>query len=153
MKSTPRGKKNKMNEKIAILDTNIDDLDGETMGYVIGRLMEEGALDATATPAFGKKNRIVFLLKVICAEKDTERFAELIEEETGTLGVRVSTCERHVGERKAERKKITVFGQEFEAGLKISRHRTKVEFEDLKRIAKELKKPLRAVKEEAYKSI
>ncbi len=142
-----------MNEKIAILDTNIDDLDGETMGYVIGRLMEEGALDATVTPAFGKKNRIVFLLKVICAEKDTKKFAELIEEESGTLGVRISTCERHVGERTEERKKITVFGKEFEVGIKKSKYRAKIEFEELKRIAKELEKPLRAVKEEANKAI
>ncbi len=142
-----------MKEKIAILETNIDDLDGETMGHVIGRLIEEGALDATVVPAFGKKNRIVFLLKVICAEKDSRTMAELVEEETGTLGVRISTCERHVGERAGERRKIAVFGKEFEVGIKKSKYRAKIEFEDLKRIAKELKKPLRIVKEEAYKSI
>ncbi|MCA9066842.1 MAG: nickel pincer cofactor biosynthesis protein LarC, partial [Planctomycetaceae bacterium] len=44
-------------ELIVILETNVDDISGEVIGYTRERLMEAGALDVYVTAVQGKKNR------------------------------------------------------------------------------------------------
>ena len=45
------------NEKIAVMETNIDDCSGEIVGYTQEKLFQNGALDVFYTPIFMKKNR------------------------------------------------------------------------------------------------
>ncbi len=42
-------------ETVEVLETNLDDVSGETLGYVISRALAVGALDAWVTPAVMKK--------------------------------------------------------------------------------------------------
>ena len=71
-----------------MLEANIDDLNPQVFGYVMDRLLEEGALDVFGMPVQMKKNRPGMLLTVLCQTEDASRLTDLIFTETTTLGVR-----------------------------------------------------------------
>lgn len=78
----------------SLLETNLDDISGEHLGYLISKALELGALDAWADQVLGKKGRPAFVLHVLC---DADRSASLqafLFEESGTLGIRVSHVQR-----------------------------------------------------------
>jgi len=87
-------------ETITVLEANIDDLNPQVFGYVMDRLLEEGALDAFGIPVQMKKNRPGMLLSVLCRPQDASRLTNLILSETTTLGVRRREERREVLARK-----------------------------------------------------
>ena len=70
------------------LESNIDDCSGEALGYIVEKLLSEGARDVHFIPVFMKKNRPAYQLNVICREEDIEKFEQIIFEETTTIGIR-----------------------------------------------------------------
>lgn len=82
------------------LETNIDDVTGEALGYVMDRLLKAGARDVCYIPAFMKKSRPAYLVKVICEERDREAIEDLIFCHTTTIGIRRYPIERTVLPRK-----------------------------------------------------
>lgn len=81
------------------LESNIDDCTGEALGYVLERLMEEGARDVHYMPVYMKKNRPGYQLNVICEEKDIARLESIIFKETTTIGIRRQKMERSILKR------------------------------------------------------
>lgn len=81
------------------LESNIDDCSGEVLGYVMGRLFEEGARDVNYMPVFMKKNRPAYQINIICRKEDIPRMEEILFRETTTIGVRRVRMERTVLER------------------------------------------------------
>src|SRR2546425_2578367 len=75
-------------EMITVLEANLDDLNPQIFGYVIDRLLQEGALDAFCVPVQMKKNRPGMLLTVLCKPEDALGLTDLVFAETTTLGVR-----------------------------------------------------------------
>ena len=75
------------------LESNIDDCSGETLGYVVEKLLSKGARDVHFIPVFMKKNRPAYQLNVICREEDIEKFEQIIFEETTTIGIRKQKME------------------------------------------------------------
>ena len=75
------------------LESNIDDCSGEALGYVVEKLLSEGARDVHFIPVFMKKNRPAYQLNVICSEEDIEKFEQIIFEETTTIGIRKQKIE------------------------------------------------------------
>src|SRR5712691_9956481 len=75
-------------ETISVLEANLDDLNPQVFGYVVDRLLEEGALDTFALPVQMKKNRPRMLLTVLSRPEDASRLTRIIFTETTTLGVR-----------------------------------------------------------------
>jgi len=143
---------------IYVLETNLDDVSGEIIGYVIEKLMSEGAKDVSVIPIFTKKNRPGYILKVISDEAHVNKLISLIMKETGTLGVRVNSCIRHLALRDKTVIKIKL-NQNIEEpiSLKISRNKegeiiqVKPEYEEAKRIAVKTNKPLKEVYFKAVK--
>jgi uncharacterized protein (TIGR00299 family) protein len=87
---------------IILLETNLDDVSGELVGYAQEQLFALGALDVWYTPIQMKKNRPgVMLSAMVPQELETAAF-ELILRETTTLGVRTRPVERYVAERHIE---------------------------------------------------
>ena len=78
-----------------MLETNLDDLPGEVVGYTMTRLMEAGALDAFVTPIQMKKNRPGVMVSVLCDEAKIPALEELLFRETATLGIRRYPVSRH----------------------------------------------------------
>ena len=74
--------------EVFILETNIDDSTGETLGMAMDSLLNAGALDVHYIPAFMKKNRPAWLLRVICREADVPALERVIFTETSSIGVR-----------------------------------------------------------------
>jgi uncharacterized protein (TIGR00299 family) protein len=77
-----------------LLETNIDDLSPQTLGYVMERAFESGALDCWFTPIQMKKNRPATMISILCSREKKEVLIKLLYTETTTLGVRVSEVER-----------------------------------------------------------
>jgi uncharacterized protein (DUF111 family) len=91
-----------------LVETNIDDMSPELLGYVQERLFEAGAADVWFVPIQMKKNRPATLLSVLCPHEHEEAVVGLLLRETSTLGVRISEVSR----READRESL-----EFESSL------------------------------------
>lgn len=138
-------------QEIGLLETNVDDISGEVIGYAIEKLLAEGALDASATPMLMKKGRPGFLIRVITKPGDVERLARLLMLQTGTLGVRVMPiARRYVLQRESLPIDVKIGGRKFRARVKVARERGKLfglsaEYEDAWKIAERTGISLREV--------
>ena len=139
-------------DDVEVLETNVDNVSGEVLGNLIEVLMAEGAKDVAITPAQMKKNRSGHSIKVIAAPQDVPQIAYRIMAETGSLGVRVMQVKhRFIADREEKKVKVRIKGVEKEVGVKIGRDakgdllNIAAEFEDAKRVANELKIPLKEV--------
>jgi uncharacterized protein (TIGR00299 family) protein len=136
-------------DEIAVLETNLDDVSGEIIGYTIEKLLKEGAKDVSVIPTVTKKSRPGQLIKVIADKKDTTHLSEVLIAETGTLGVRIHYCQRHITSREIITMDLTVLGNKETIKIKISKNaqgeiiRIKPEYQDLKHLAEKTNQPLR----------
>ncbi|RCV64007.1 hypothetical protein C5S53_11020 [Methanophagales archaeon] len=139
-------------DTVEVLETNVDNVTGEVLGNLIEVLMAEGAKDVAITPAQMKKSRSGHSIKVIAALQDVPQIAYRIMAETGSLGVRVMQVKhRFIADREEKKVKLKIKGVEKEVGVKIGRDakgdllNIAAEFEDAKRVANELKIPVKEV--------
>lgn len=137
---------------IEILETNVDDVTGEVIGNLIESLMKNGARDAAVIPLTMKKGRPGQMIRVVCKGPDSQRLAEQIIRETGTLGVRViPTKHRITVEREIAEKEIVIAGKQFRIPVKIARLsdgsviHVSAEYENCRTVAAESGIPLRDV--------
>ncbi len=140
-------------ETITVLEANLDDLNPQVFGYVMDRLLDEGALDAFGVPVQMKKNRPATLLTVLCKPEDANKLSQLIFTETTTLGVRRRDEVRQALARRWENVH-TPWG---EVRIKIASMNGTVtnyapEYEDCRRIAAERHVPLKTVIQEAARA-
>ena len=146
-------------DEIAVLETNIDDATGEVLGYTLDKLLQEGAKDVSIIPMYTKKNRPGQIVKVIADQKDVSHLSRVLMDETGSLGVRVYYCERHIIARELCSVDLVIGGVKEAIRVKVSKNsngeiiRVKPEFEDLKRLAEKTKKPLREISDLAVSKI
>jgi uncharacterized protein (TIGR00299 family) protein len=130
-------------QTMLLLETNVDDVTGEVLGYVQERLFSAGAADVWFSPIQMKKNRPAVKLSVLCAsEKENEMLAVLLTE-TSTLGVRASEVRRH----EAQRETFEFASSLGQASVKVKRLRGQVvqiapEYEACRRLAQERQLPL-----------
>ena len=145
-------------DEIAVLETNLDDTTGEVLGYTVDKLLSEGAKDVCIIPVYTKKNRPANIVEVIADQKDVARLSDILVAETGTLGVRVYYCQRHITSREQLSVDLTVLGNKESVRVKVSKNakaevvRIKPEFEDLKRLAEKTGRPLRELMDLAVSS-
>ena len=134
-------------ETLVQLACNVDDMTGEELGFAMEQLFAAGALDVWTTPIGMKKSRPAVLLTCLCTEEKREALLRALFQNTATLGVRETRCLRHTLER-AFSTAATPYG---EIRVKTARgygvERSKAEFEDLARLAREHGLSLRQVRE------
>lgn len=131
------GETTKQTDEILELNCNIDDMTGEAMGFALEQLMEHGALDAFTVPIGMKKSRPGVMLTVLCKEANKEEMVRLIFRHTTTLGIREKRCQRHILDRRME-SVDTPYGKvhrKISTGYGVQR--TKYEYNDIARIARE----------------
>jgi pyridinium-3,5-bisthiocarboxylic acid mononucleotide nickel chelatase len=85
---------------MVLIETNIDDMTGEMLGYARDKLLAVGAADVWFSSIQMKKGRPGVMLSVICGESQEEAVARLLLRETSTLGVRVRPVHRWEAERE-----------------------------------------------------
>ena len=77
-----------VDETLLMIETNIDDISPQVIGYVMDRAFDLGALDCYFTHTQMKKNRPGMLLSILCRPGDRERFLQMLFAETTTIGAR-----------------------------------------------------------------
>jgi hypothetical protein len=140
-------------QTITVLEANLDDLNPQIFGYVMDRLLAEGALDAFGVPVQMKKSRPGTLLTVLCEPEDAAKLMGILFAETSTLGVRRRDEDRQVLARRWE----SVATQWGDVRVKIGSMNGTVtncapEYEDCRRIAEERHVPLKNVMLEALQA-
>lgn len=139
-------------ETIFLLETDMDHISGEIMGFVSETLLNEGCLDCSWIPLFMKKNRPGYRLSVMTNETKCDSMIDIIMQNTRTLGIRIQKIERIVSQRvnlntnflnsQIDEKSCTFKGHTF----------TKIEYESLAKIARSSKRPILDILEEYLSS-
>ena len=83
-----------------LIETNLDDMTGEEIGFATQTLFDLGALDVWTTPIQMKKSRPAVVLSAICKRQDLNQITSGFFEHTTTLGVRVRPLDRLVARRE-----------------------------------------------------
>ncbi len=140
-------------EQVWIVETNLDDISGELIGYATTRLWEAGALDVYLTPIQMKKNRPAVKLTVLCRASQLEALEAILFGETTTLGVRRWPVSRQVLVRQPHRVQTEWGPVEGKVGwLADKSPRFTPEFESCRAMAVMHRLPLRTVYEAAQKA-
>ncbi len=144
----PRGE----GQLVTVLEATIDDATPQIFGFVIERLLAEGALDAFGIPVQMKKNRPGALLTVLAHPEDSKRLADLIFAESTTIGLRMHDEQRMALDRDW-RAVETEWGR---VRIKFARRNGREvnaapEYEDCRRIALAYGVALKRVMQEAMR--
>lgn len=99
--STQRTANTPQTESIILLETNLDNTTGETIGHAVDKLWSAGALDVSLTAIQMKKGRPGVLLSVQVGPAHADQLEAILFRETPTLGVRRVTLQRTVLARAA----------------------------------------------------
>jgi uncharacterized protein (TIGR00299 family) protein len=138
-------------DRVWVLETNLDDLPGEVVGYTMTALIEAGALDAFLTPIQMKKNRPGVMVSVLCDETRIPALEDLLFRETATLGIRRYPVSRHKLKRQAVEVETQFGPVRGKLGWLGDRPPTfSPEYDDCARVAAARAIPLRVVYEAAH---
>ncbi len=133
-------------EHVVLLETNLDDVTGETIGHVRERLNSVGALDVFVTPIQMKKDRPGVILSVLCRPEKADRCEDIVFTETGTLGIRRLNIQRSVQQREEVDVETPWGPVRGKIGRRAGHPPTFApEFEDCARVARDRSVPLRDV--------
>ncbi len=83
-------------DRVVLLETDIDDETPEVLAHVTKRLFSAGALDVTTHAVMMKKGRIGTRIMVVAPIDEQELLANLLLRETSTLGVRLLPVSRRL---------------------------------------------------------
>ncbi|MEH2383875.1 MAG: nickel pincer cofactor biosynthesis protein LarC [Nostoc sp.] len=89
-------------ETISVLETQIDDLNPQAIGYVFEALFAAGAVDVFTQAIGMKKSRPGILLTVICHPENLLSCEAVLFRETTTLGIRRTTQQRVILQREIQ---------------------------------------------------
>mgnify|MGYP001281173137 FL=1 len=140
----------KDHDDLVLMETNIDDSTPQSVGFVMERAFELGALDCWFTPVQMKKNRPGVVVSVLSSPENRDALLAMLFSETTTIGIRTLQAARVSLDRRIE----TVNTQFGECRIKIALREGRVinampEYEDVRRLALENQVPFRIVWESA----
>jgi uncharacterized protein (TIGR00299 family) protein len=140
-------------DQVAILETNVDDVTAEVVGYCCQRLFTAGALDVYTSPIYMKKNRPATKLTVICHLEDATQLESVLFDETQTLGIRRWTADR-AKLKRAPGQRATPWGMIKGKCVEMpdGNERFFPEYEDCRRVAEAHKIPLQQVMDVAKRA-
>jgi uncharacterized protein (DUF111 family) len=143
-------------DRMELLETNVDDVTGEVLGGLIESLIEAGAMDVSIIPVTMKKGRSGQIIRAIVKSEDGPAIARRIMLETGSLGVRVIPVKhRFIARRDIVVLPISVEGNVYDMRFKVSTDTSgavldvSVEYDDARKVSKELSLPLKTVMRKA----
>ena len=140
-------------DEVVVIETNVDDVEGETLGTLFDTLLGEGlAYDVVIIPAFGKKNRPCHVVKVIAPKTGLKSIAEVMIRQLGTIGIRYTTWERLKATRETLVCSLEIDNKEYMVRVKVARTTDgsiisiKPESDDMVRVSRETGIPIRELK-------
>ena len=138
-------------DRVMVVETDIDDMNPELFEPLMEKLFDTGALDVSLVPIQRKKNRPGVTVRAICEESRRRDVVETILQESTSIGVRYFPVQREKLDRRIE-EVDTPFGR---VKVKISEsaqgriHHVSPEYEDCRRIGTKARVPVMRVYEEA----
>lgn len=148
----------KEEDRVFVIETNIDDMNPQVYEYVMEELFSAGALDVFLAQVIMKKSRPGVKLTALSNEHTKDKLIKIILKETTSIGVRIYEVQRKILGREVKNISLSF------PGIKGS-HRVRVkaaksgkeifkltpEYEDCKQLAKKLKMPLTEILQEVYR--
>ncbi|HZI95175.1 MAG TPA: nickel pincer cofactor biosynthesis protein LarC [Patescibacteria group bacterium] len=131
---------------VMVVECTIDDMNPQAYGYLMERLFASGAREVFYTPVQMKKNRPGVLVTVICPVALLNDMANVIFDETTTIGLRYRPSSR----LELARDTVVVATRYGKVRLKISTMSGRVtqvqpEYEDCRKLAARRKVPLKTI--------
>jgi len=131
---------------VTVIEANVDDMSPQLYGYLVERALAAGALDITCASIQMKKNRPGLEITVLCTPERAETLAQLLFEETTTIGLRILEAGRLV----LDREMVNVETPYGTVRVKVAKRAGKVmnvapEYDDCQRLAAERSVPLKEV--------
>jgi uncharacterized protein (TIGR00299 family) protein len=126
-----------------VIETNIDDVTPEVLGYVMEKLFEAGAKDVFFIPIYMKKCRPATMLSLICDETKTAIMEHILFSETSTIGLRKYTVARTCLPRKTAVVSTPYGDVKAKETYYNNVPRFSIEYDDACRLAKEKDIPLK----------
>jgi hypothetical protein len=137
-------------DSIYLVETNLDNVSGELVGYLYDRLFAAGAVDVYTTPIQMKKSRPAVKVSVLAPPSRREAVEEVLLRETPTFGVRRVLMERSKLDRHMETVRTPYGPIRSKVGFrKGKRLKAAPEFEDARAAAEKHGVPLHRVLESA----
>jgi uncharacterized protein (TIGR00299 family) protein len=124
-------------ETVFELSANVDDMTAEQIGFASERLFEAGAVEVYTVPVGMKKSRPGTLIRAIAKHDEKDAVLSAFFRHTSTLGVREVETKRYVLSRTVESHSTTLGTVRVKRSEGYGVVRTKIEYEDLARIARE----------------
>jgi uncharacterized protein (TIGR00299 family) protein len=133
-------------ELVSMIQANLDDMSPQLYGYFVEQALAAGALDVTCSPVQMKKNRPGLEVSVMCETSKSDALAQLLFEQTTTIGLRIYEARRKVLDREIAEVE-TAYGK---VRVKVAKQNGKVvnvapEYDDCQRLAAEKAVPLKQV--------
>jgi pyridinium-3,5-bisthiocarboxylic acid mononucleotide nickel chelatase len=125
------------------LETQVDDLSGQVVGFVMEELLKHGALDVFTQPIGMKKSRPGILITVICECDRLTICEEILFRETTTLGIRRRLQERVVLSRDIHEIDTPLGTARVKVGHDLLT--AQPEYEDCARLSRQHQIPIRQV--------
>jgi uncharacterized protein (DUF111 family) len=141
-------------EKQVLLETNIDDMSPEWIGFAEERLFQAGALDVYKTPIMMKKGRSALQLSILTDEEHEADIENVLFTETTTIGLRKFKVDKIMLEREYESIQ-TKYGsvKVKKAYFKGRLVNAKPEYDDIKEMAERNGVPISGVYREIQKEM
>jgi uncharacterized protein (TIGR00299 family) protein len=127
-----------IHENLILLETNIDDMTGEELGFLMDRAFEAGALDVTFTACVMKKSRPGVIVSVLCTQAGLAAVRSVIFGKSSAIGFRETAVSRISLPR--ELRSVAYSGGEAEIKTVFvdeNRKRSKAEYRSRERLARE----------------
>jgi hypothetical protein len=143
-----------LDERLLMIETNVDDMSPQLISHVMERAFELGALDCYFTPVQMKKNRPAVLISILCRSEQRNELGRMLFSETTTLGFRSYAVERRALERTVTRVE-TEYGP---IDVKVASLNGRVinempEFDQCREAARNAGVPLRVVEDAARAAV
>ncbi len=131
---------------VYVIEATMDDASPQLLAHFLERAFQEGAMDATLSPIVMKKNRLGTKLTLLAGVEKMDALIEAVFRETTSIGVRYYPVERRVLGR--EFRTVRIGGEK--VGIKVAAlgGRTinvQPEYEDLLKVARKTKRPLKEI--------
>ncbi|MEM4734156.1 MAG: nickel pincer cofactor biosynthesis protein LarC [Candidatus Thorarchaeota archaeon] len=140
-------------DEVVVIESTVDDVDGEVMGQLFDFLLSEGlAYDVVMIPAYGKKNRPCTIVQVVAPRTGLKTIARLMIHHLGTLGIRYTSWQRLKTFRESMVCRVRIDEREYMVRVKVSRSpdgsvvNIKPEADDVGKISLETGIPLRELR-------
>jgi uncharacterized protein (TIGR00299 family) protein len=116
--------------KCIALETNIDDMTGEEMGFLMECLYNEGARDVIFIPCVMKKSRPGTLVSVLCPPSKCDALRKVMFTRSKTIGLREISARCFALKREEETLSGEYGGKKKTVYYRGEKLRDKIEFED-----------------------